>query len=300
QAWEACITLGTAWQFQPTNETYKTGGHVIRLLTDTRAKGGSLLLNVGPDALGKLCPEQEGVLRELALWHFINGECLHDTRPWVLTNEEDTYLLKAKDGSAVYAVLLGEKNWKRGERREVILRSVAITESSRISVLGISGELTEYRPDIDARPYMKQQEDGLHLSLMNAQRIYCGTDWPGPLVVKITDPRPAFLPLAVETLTEDEDITLGNGGAVLRARVLSMGSFDRAELSFHIRVYPGFALSSYEEGWETISGEEVTETGVYSTSVSNLKGGVTYQFRAVLSNEKTSVKGELALFVAEE
>ena len=79
-----------------------------------------------------------------------------------------------------------------------------------------------------------------------------------------------------------------------------MGSFDRAELSFHIRVYPGFALSSYEEGWETISGEEVTETGVYSTSVSNRKGGVTYQFRAVLSNEKTSVKGELALFVAEE
>lgn len=52
-AWEACLTLGTAWQYQPTNETYKTGLHAIRLLTETRAKGGSLLLNIGPDANGE-------------------------------------------------------------------------------------------------------------------------------------------------------------------------------------------------------------------------------------------------------
>ena len=60
-AWEGCITLGTAWQYQPTNETYKTGAHVIRLLMDTRARGGSLLLNVGPDARGALPAVQAAV-----------------------------------------------------------------------------------------------------------------------------------------------------------------------------------------------------------------------------------------------
>lgn len=299
QAWEACITLGTAWQYQPTNETYKTGAHVIKLLVDTRAKGGSLLLNIGPDARGRLCEAQEGILRELALWHFINGECLHNTRPWVLTNEGENYLMKAKDGSSVYAVLFGEKEWKRGQRRELVLKSVEITENSEIFVMGISGELTEYRPDIDAHPYMEQKEDGLHLSILNAQRIYCGIDWFNPLVVKITDPKPAFLPLAVETLAEDQDIILSEGKAELSAKVLSMGSFDKAELHFDIRVYPGFALSSYEDGWETLPSREVTEEGIYSVTAEGLKAGVTYQCRAVLGNSKNEMKGELALFVAE-
>lgn len=113
-AWEGCITLGTAWQYQPTNEQYKTGLHVIRLLTETRAKGGSLLLNIGPDADGELCRAQEDILRELALWHFINQEALHNTRPWVITNEDSIWLMQAKDGSAVYAVLFDVKAWDRG------------------------------------------------------------------------------------------------------------------------------------------------------------------------------------------
>ena len=46
-AWEANFTMGTAWQYQPQNELYKTGGEVIDILVETRAKGGNLLLNIG-------------------------------------------------------------------------------------------------------------------------------------------------------------------------------------------------------------------------------------------------------------
>ena len=135
-AWEGCITLGTAWQHQPTNETYKTGLQTIKLIMDTRARGGSLLLNIGPDANGVLRPEQEDVLREVALWHFINQEAVHNTRPWVLTNEGDTVLLKAKDGSAVYAVMFGVDDWDRGVRKEFVLHSVRATADTQVSVLG--------------------------------------------------------------------------------------------------------------------------------------------------------------------
>lgn len=192
QTWEGCVTLGTAWQYQPTNETYKTGEEVIRLLTDTRAKGGTLLLNIGPDARGILCRKQENILRELALWHFINGECIHFVRPWRVLCEEDAerkiYLLKKKDGSCVYGVIFGEKSWDRTQRREFILHSVRATAETAVSVLGQSGELTEYHPELDAAPYFHQEDDGLHVSVMNAQRIYCGTQWRNPLVLKITNP----------------------------------------------------------------------------------------------------------------
>ena len=187
-AWEGCITLGTAWQHQPTNEVYKSGRETVRLIMDTRAKGGTLLLNLGPDERGALPERQEDIIREWALWHFINHEAVHDTRCYQTPWEGDTCLVKAKDGSAVYAVLFGEANWKRGERREVLLSSVKAGENTRISVLGQSGEEVEYYPETDAKTYWQQKADGLHISAVNAQRIYCGSEWGSPLVLKIENP----------------------------------------------------------------------------------------------------------------
>lgn len=291
-AWEGCMTLGTAWQYQPTNECYKTGLHLIRLLTETRAKGGSILLNIAPDADGELCREQEGLLRELALWHFINGQAIHDVRPWIITNEGDTWLLKKKDGSALYAVLFGMGEWERGQRRELLLKSVKAGADTGVEVLGQSGEETEYRPDLDARAYWEQRREGLFLSVMHAQRIYCGISWRNPLVLKITDPQPAFVPMGIQTVPE----TMGEGGrAVLAADVETLGSFEEAELWFEWRIYPGFALSSYEEGWQRLSVGKVTTPGRFSAELSGLSEGVTYQFRAAVGNEWNVMKGELRL-----
>lgn len=295
--WEGCITLGTAWQYQPTNEQYKTGLHVIRLLTETRAKGGSLLLNIGPDEDGVLCREQENILHEIGLWQFINGEAMRDVRPWVLTNEGDTWLLQAKDGQTVYAVLFGHDDWDRGIRKEILLRSVAVSEDTTVKVLGQSGELTEYRPDLDAHVYWEQREEGLWISALNAQRIYCGIQWRNPLVLKITHPRPAFLPMQVQTAAEA--LLQREDSVLLSADIQSLGSFDRAELSFEWRVYPGFALASYEEGWQSTEGLPVTGTGRRSIPLTGLQSGVTYQYRAVLQNERNCMKGELTLFVRE-
>ena len=58
--WESCITMGTAWQYQPTNETYKSGRELIEMLAETRAKGGNLLLNVGPKAERRAARRADG------------------------------------------------------------------------------------------------------------------------------------------------------------------------------------------------------------------------------------------------
>lgn len=294
-AWEGCITLGTAWQYQPTNETYKTGLHVIRLLTETRAKGGSLLLNIGPDANGELCRAQEDILRELALWHFLNREAVHNTRPWIITNEDSAWLLRSKDDSALYAVLFDQKDWDRGQRREFLLKSVKASPDTTVEVLGQSGELTEYRPDLDAHTYWEQKEDSLHISAMHAQRIYCGIQWRNPLVLKITHPVPAFSPLLVETA--NDSLTQTGTAVTLFAKVDTLGSFDAARLAFDFREYPGFALSSYETGWQRLPEQTVSAPGIYSYTLEGLKPGVTYQYRAVLFNESNTMRGEMNLFV---
>ena len=296
-AWEGCITLGTAWQYQPTNETYKTGLHVIRLLTETRAKGGSLLLNIGPDANGELCRAQEDIIRELALWHFLNHEAIHNTRPWIITNEDSAWLLRSKDGSALYAVLFDQKDWDRGQRREFLLKSVKASPDTMVEVLGQTGELTEYRPDLDAHTYWEQREDGLHISAMHAQRIYCGIQWRNPLVLKITHPIPAFSPLLVET--ESDRLTQDASSVTLFAKVDTLGSFESARLAFDFREYPGFALSSYETGWQRLPEQTVSVPGIYSYTLEGLKPGITYQYRAVLFNESNTMRGEMNLFVKE-
>src|SRR4029077_11638738 len=147
EPWEACITMGTAWQYQPQNERYKTGGQLISLLVETRAKGGNLLLNVGTKPDGELPIEQEERLRELALWMFVNSEAIYGVRPWVITNEQDVWFTKKKNEPTVYAFLTHAQS-KFGDQKTVTLRSVKSTARTRVEVLGQSGEILEYRPDI--------------------------------------------------------------------------------------------------------------------------------------------------------
>ena len=124
-AWEANFTMGTAWQYQPQNENYKTGGQVIDILVETRAKGGNLLLNIGPKPDGELPIEQEERLREVALWMQVNQECIYGVRPWVITNEQNIWFTKAKNEDTVYAIVKQQPRWVRGQWRDFVLKSVA-------------------------------------------------------------------------------------------------------------------------------------------------------------------------------
>jgi alpha-L-fucosidase len=191
-AWEACLTMGTQWHYKPTNEVYKSGGQLIGILIETRAKGGNLLLNVGPKPDGELPIEQEERLREIALWMFVNGESIYGVRPWVVTNEKDVWFTKKKDEDTVYAFIKEKERWKYGEWKEITLRSVQATEKTQASVLGQNDRVLEYQPDVVPRTTWKQEPEGLHIRAMRAQRLYNDRKWPNPVVVKITNVKPAI------------------------------------------------------------------------------------------------------------
>lgn len=185
--WEACFTLGTQWQFKPTNEKYKSGTELINMLIETRAKGGNLLLNVGPEPSGVIPFEQERIIRELGLWLFINGEAIYKVRPWHVTREGDVWFTRsAAEPNTVYAFLTKQGEWLRGKRKSFVLKSLKATAATQISVLGHDGKILEYSPKADPAPKFSQKADGLHLDIMLAQRIYNNSLWPNPVVVKLT------------------------------------------------------------------------------------------------------------------
>jgi alpha-L-fucosidase len=189
--WEACFTLGTQWQFKPTNETYKSGTRLIEMLIETRAKGGNLLLNVGPEPSGVIPFEQERIIRELGLWLFINGEAIYKVRPWHHTREGEVWFTRsAAEPTTVYAFLTKQGEWPRGKRKSFVLKSLKTTAETTISVLGHDGKILEYAPKADPAPKFSQQADGLHLDIMRAQRIYNNSLWPNPVVVKLTHVEP--------------------------------------------------------------------------------------------------------------
>jgi alpha-L-fucosidase len=188
--WEACYTLGTQWQFKPTNEEYKSGTQLIEMLIEIRAKGGNFLLNIGPQPDGVIPFEQERRVRELALWLFINREAVYQVRPWHVIREGDIWYAKSRDEDTVYAFLTRQADWKKGERREFTLEKVRATSETQVSVLGQSGRVLEYNPNVIPETRWNQDDEGLHLSVMRAQRIYNDTRWPNPVVVKITRAEP--------------------------------------------------------------------------------------------------------------
>lgn len=292
EPWEACVTMGTQWQFKPTNENYKSGGRLIEILIESRAKGGTLLLNVGPRPSGVLPVEQEDRLREVATWTFINQEAVHNVRPWIVPNEEDIWFSKAKTGNTIYAYLTQMPDWPRGERRTFSLKSVSATANTKISVLGQSGELVEYNPEADAGARFEQKVDGLHISVVRAQRIYNDHKWPNPIVVKLENVEPALDPPFVNTI----GASAAGARMVLKGALMKKGDEDQLEVGFMYRPYAGFAENLTGGAWTYTHFIDMNNLDVFNIGVNDLASGQEYEYRAVVRHTKIEIKGEIKRF----
>jgi alpha-L-fucosidase len=189
--WESCITMGTQWQYKPTNDDLKSAGKSIEMLMETRAKGGNLLLNIGLDPYGVIPDPEARNLTEMAAWNFINQEAIQNVRPWVVTREGNIWFTASKDRKTVYAFITGIPDWARGDRKDFVISSVRATGNTKISVLGQNDKVVEYNPEIDPKSRFIQKEDGLHISVVRAQRIYNNRKWPNPITVKLENVEPA-------------------------------------------------------------------------------------------------------------
>ena len=188
---EAHYTIGTQWQYKAGNDQLKTGRELIELLIDIRSRGGTLLLAVGgPDADGCLPRDMDDRVREIGLWNFVNGDAIRGTRPWHVSSEGDIFFTWDEAQETVYALDTGPP-LDMGAWREIQLKSVGVNDDSEIEILGQSGQVLEYQPQVLPKATWRQDENGLSIRYCRAQRLYNNQRWPNPLTLKITKARRA-------------------------------------------------------------------------------------------------------------
>lgn len=75
--WELCITMNNNWGYNPMDKVYKSSKTLIRKLVECVSKNGDMLLNVGPDAKGKMNQESLRILSDFHLWMTDNRESIY-------------------------------------------------------------------------------------------------------------------------------------------------------------------------------------------------------------------------------
>ena len=83
---------------------FKSPERVIGTLIEVVAKGGNLVLGVGPTPEGLIEPESVRRLKAIGLWLKQNGKAIYGTTITPHYHEDNVWFTKAKDSSHYYAI----------------------------------------------------------------------------------------------------------------------------------------------------------------------------------------------------
>lgn len=102
--WEACQTLSGSWGYYRDETSWKTPEMLIRMLVNTVALGGNLLMNVGPTARGYIDYRAEEALKVYADWMKYNSRSIYGctmAEP-EFTAPTDCRFTQSTDGKRLY------------------------------------------------------------------------------------------------------------------------------------------------------------------------------------------------------
>ena len=77
--WEAIPTTNESYGYHRYDTSHKTPEHFIQLIAKAAAKGGNLMLNVGPRGDGTIDPPDVAILEGIGRWMKTNAESIHGT-----------------------------------------------------------------------------------------------------------------------------------------------------------------------------------------------------------------------------
>jgi hypothetical protein len=77
--WEGIPTTNESYGWNQNDHSHKPPAHFIRLLAKAAARGGNILMNVGPMGNGQLDPQDFAILQGIGQWWHVNGDSIRGT-----------------------------------------------------------------------------------------------------------------------------------------------------------------------------------------------------------------------------
>lgn len=115
-------------------DSYQTGEQLVHQLIDIVARGGNLLLNIGPTADGRIPVIMQERLNEIGGWLRVNGAAIYGTRKWEKAPPytKDSQVYFTQKGSTLYAIA---RSWQN----EIVISNVP--KPTKVNLLGFKGEV---------------------------------------------------------------------------------------------------------------------------------------------------------------
>lgn len=114
--WESCLTLTGMWGWIP-NAKFRPAQYVLSSLIEVVAKGGSMVLGVGPTPEGLIEPSTIKILQKVGKWMRANGNAIYGSSITPDYNDGNIWFTTSKDKKKTFAIC----TVKEGEKVPTVL-----------------------------------------------------------------------------------------------------------------------------------------------------------------------------------
>lgn len=135
--WEECRGIGGSFGYNRNEnlKDYETSESLVHILIDKVARGGNLLLNIGPTADGRIPVIMQQRLKDMGDWLTVNGEAIYGTRDWTKAPAigKETTVFYTTKGNDLYAIVT---QWPE---KPIVINGVS--KSGDVTMLGFNGKV---------------------------------------------------------------------------------------------------------------------------------------------------------------
>lgn len=189
--WEAIPTTNESYGYSKFDDSHKPAGFFVRLQAKAAARGGNLLMNIGPMGNGLIDPRDTVILHSIGAWMQTNGESIYGTtasplplQPWgESTRKGDRLYLHVFDWPEKGPLYVGglksniRKAWLLADRQQKALKIKRVND--RDITIALPAKAADSMNSVIVLDMEEVKTDSIRVldthSLTNVLRAFDGT-----------------------------------------------------------------------------------------------------------------------------